>query len=174
MLHKQFGRQFKVEEYEEVLPDSIDGIVKYLSTGIIHGIGPVTAKKIVAAFGDKTLDIMDNHIERLKEIEGIGEKKFEIIYESYVKQKDLKDIMIYFQGHGMTPNQCIKIYKKFGPLSMDAHFLPGDQPDPAAQRFHQRFLGGENARGAFKRPADISPFLRREDARVKPFQDAAG
>lgn len=119
MLHKQFGRQFKVEEYEEVLPDSIDGIMKYLSTGVIHGIGPVTAKKIVAAFGDKTLDIMDNNIERLKEIEGIGEKKFEIIYQSYIEQKDLKDIMIYFQGHGMTPNQCIKIYKKFGPLSKD-------------------------------------------------------
>lgn len=119
MLHKQFGRQFKVEEYEEVLPNSIDGIIKYLSTGIIHGIGPVTAKKIVKAFGDKTLDIMDNNIERLKEIEGIGEKKFEIIYESYIEQKDLKDIMIYFQGHGMTPNQCIKIYKKFGPMSKD-------------------------------------------------------
>lgn len=119
MLHKQFGRQFKVSEYEEVLPDSVEGIVKYLSTGVIHGIGPVTAKKIVAAFGDKTLDIMDNNIERLKEIEGIGEKKFEIIYESYIEQKDLKDIMIYFQGHGMTPNQCIKIYKKFGPLSKD-------------------------------------------------------
>ncbi|MBU3103848.1 SF1B family DNA helicase RecD2 [Clostridium gasigenes] len=119
MLHKQFGRQFKVEECEEVLPDSIEGIVKYLSTGVVHGIGPVTAKKIVAAFGDKTLDIMDNHIERLKEIEGIGEKKFEIIYESYIEQKDLKDIMIHFQGHGMTPNQCIKIYKKFGPMSKD-------------------------------------------------------
>ena len=119
MLHKQFGKQFKVSEYEEVLPDSVEGIVKYLSTGVIHGIGPVTAKKIVAAFGDKTLDIMDNNIERLKEIEGIGEKKFEIIYESYIEQKDLKDIMIYFQGHGMTPNQCIKIYKKFGPLSKD-------------------------------------------------------
>lgn len=119
VLHKQFGRQFKVEEYEEILPDSIDGIIKYLSTGVIHGIGPVTAKKIVAAFGEKTLDIMDNNIERLKEIEGIGQKKFEIIYESYIEQKDLKDIMIYFQGHGITPNQCIKIYKKFGPMSKD-------------------------------------------------------
>ena len=119
VIHKQFGRQFKVEEYEEVLPNSIEGIIKYLSTGVIHGIGPVTAKKIVATFGDKTLDIMDNNIERLKEVEGIGQKKFEIIYESYIEQKDLKDIMIYFQGHGITPNQCIKIYKKFGPMSKD-------------------------------------------------------
>lgn len=114
ILHKQFGRQFNIQEYEEVLPDSVEGIQKYLSSGIIHGIGPITAKKIVEKFKGKTLDILENHIERLQEIEGIGERKFKIIYESYIEQKDLKDIIIYFQGHGMTTNQCIKIYKKFG------------------------------------------------------------
>lgn len=114
VLHKQFGRQFNIDEYEEILPDSIDGIKRYLSTGIIHGIGPITAKKIVDRFKEETLDILENNIERLQEIEGIGEKKFKIIYESYMEQKDLKDIVIYFQGHGMTTNQCIKIYKKFG------------------------------------------------------------
>ena len=82
--HKQFGRQFSVEEYKEVLPTSAKEIEKYLSTGIIHGIGPVTAKKIVKAFGVETLDILDNNIERLKEVEGIGEKKFNIIYESFI------------------------------------------------------------------------------------------
>lgn len=125
VLHKQFGRQFNIEEYEEVLPDSIDGIKKYLSTGIIHGIGPITAKKIVDRFKEKTLDILENHIERLQEIEGIGEKKFRIIYESYIEQKDLKDIIIYFQGHGMTTNQCIKIYKKFG---IDAKAIVSENP----------------------------------------------
>lgn len=114
VLHKQFGRQFNIEEYEEILPNSVEGIEKYLSTGIIHGIGPVTAKKIVGKFGENTLEILDNHIERLQEIEGIGEKKFKIIFESYIAQRDLKDIMIYFQAYGMTSNQCIKIYKKFG------------------------------------------------------------
>lgn len=114
VLHKQFGRQFNIDEYEEILPDSIGGIKRYLSTGIIHGIGPITAKKIVDRFKEETLDILENNIERLQEIEGIGEKKFKIIYESYMEQKDLKDIVIYFQGHGMTTNQCIKIYKKFG------------------------------------------------------------
>ena len=108
--HKQFGRQFSVEEYKEKLPSSSKEIEKYLSTGIIRGIGPVTAKKIVKAFGKDTLDILDNHIERLKEVEGIGEKKFNIIYESYIETKDLKDIMIFFQKHGMTVNQCLKIY----------------------------------------------------------------
>ena len=117
--HKQFGRQFSVEEYKEKLPSSSKEIEKYLSTGIIRGIGPVTAKKIVKAFGKDTLDILDNHIERLKEVEGIGEKKFNIIYESYIETKDLKDIMIFFQKHGMTVNQCLKIYKKFGADSIN-------------------------------------------------------
>ena len=71
------------------------------------------------AFGEDTLDILDNHIERLKEVEGIGEKKFNIIYESYIETKDLKDIMIFFQKHGMTVNQCLKIYKKFGADSIN-------------------------------------------------------
>ncbi|ATD55912.1 SF1B family DNA helicase RecD2 [Clostridium chauvoei] len=119
VLHKQFGRQFNINEYEEVLPSSVEGIEKYLSTGIIRGIGPVTAKKIVGKFGEKTLDILDNHIEMLQDIEGIGEKKYKIIYESYLEQKDLKDIIIYFQNNGMTTNQCIKIYKKYSNAAID-------------------------------------------------------
>ena len=117
--HKQFGRQFNVEEYHELLPSSAKEIERYLSTGIIHGIGPVTAKKIVNKFGDKTLEILDNNIERLKEVDGIGEKKFSIIYDSYLESKDLKDIIMFFQKHGMTINQCLKIYKKFGTDSID-------------------------------------------------------
>lgn len=114
-VHKQFGNQFNIQEYQELLPNSLDGIEKYLSAGIIHGIGPVTAKKIIEKFGEETLNIMENHIERLMEIEGIGEKKFQIIYESYIEQQGLKDIILYFHKHGVTNNQCVKIYKKFGP-----------------------------------------------------------
>ena len=112
--HKQFGRQFNVEEYKEVLPTSTKEIEKYLSTGIIHGIGPVTAKKIVKAFGEETLNILDNNIERLKEVEGIGKKKYNIIYQSYLETRELKDIIMFFQKHGVTINQCLKVYKKFG------------------------------------------------------------
>ena len=114
-VHKQFGNQFNIQDYEELLPNSLDGIEKYLSAGIIHGIGPITAKKIIEKFGEKTLDIMENNIERLMEIEGIGEKKFQIIYESYIEQQGLKDVILYFSKHGVTNNQCVKIYKKFGP-----------------------------------------------------------
>jgi len=124
-VHKQFGNQFNIQDYEELLPNSLDGIEKYLSAGIIHGIGPVTAKKIIEKFGAETLDIMENNIERLTEIEGIGEKKFQIIYESYIEQQGLKDIILYFNKHGVTNNQCIKIYKKFGP---NARQIVGDNP----------------------------------------------
>lgn len=119
IVHKQFGRQFKIESLEEILPTSIEGIKKYLSSGIIHGIGPVTAKKIVEKFGEKTLEILDNEIDRLKEVEGIGKKKLEIIIESYREQSELKSISIYFQEHGITMNQCLKIYKKYGAASVD-------------------------------------------------------
>ncbi len=117
--HKQFGRQFSVTEYKELLPTSSKEIEKYLSTGIINGIGPVTAKRIVKKFGVDTLDILDNNIEKLKEVEGIGERKYQIILESYIENKDLKDIIIFFQKHGVTINQCLKIYKKFGPKSKE-------------------------------------------------------
>ncbi|EPB8177431.1 ATP-dependent RecD-like DNA helicase [Clostridium perfringens] len=117
--HSQFGKQFKVEECEEILPTSKDGIEKYLSSGIIHGIGPVTAKKIVNKFGEDTLNILDNNIERLKEIEGIGKKKLETIIESYREQRELKNITIFLQTHGLSVNQCLKIYKKYGASSVD-------------------------------------------------------
>ena len=117
--HSQFGKQFKVEECEEILPTSKDGIEKYLSSGIIQGIGPVTAKKIVNKFGEDTLNILDNNIERLKEIEGIGKKKLETIIESYREQRELKNITIFLQIHGLSVNQCLKIYKKYGASSVD-------------------------------------------------------
>ncbi|WP_255992528.1 SF1B family DNA helicase RecD2 [Clostridium perfringens] len=117
--HSQFGKQFKVEECEEILPTSKDGIEKYLSSGIIQGIGPVTAKKIVNKFGEDTLNILDNNIERLKEIEGIGKKKLETIIDSYREQRELKNITIFLQTHGLSVNQCLKIYKKYGASSVD-------------------------------------------------------
>lgn len=117
--HSQFGKQFKVEECEEILPTSKDGIEKYLSSGIIQGIGPVTAKKIVNKFGEDTLNILDNNIERLKEIEGIGKKKLETIIESYREQRELKNITIFLQTHGLSVNQCLKIYKKYEASSVD-------------------------------------------------------
>lgn len=117
--HPQFGEQFKVESYEELLPSSILGIERYLSSGVIAGIGPVTARKIIERFGDKSLEMMDNDIDCLKEIEGIGEKKIDIIRESYLRQREVKNIMVFLQTYGVTPNQCVKIYKRFGADSIN-------------------------------------------------------
>ncbi|MGL4760056.1 MAG: SF1B family DNA helicase RecD2 [Sarcina sp.] len=117
--HPQFGRQFKIEECEEILPTSREGIERYLASGVIHGIGPVTAKKIISKFGEKTLEILDNDIQKLKMVEGIGKKKLEIIIESYNEQKELKNISIFFQEHGISMNQTLKIYKKYGNIAID-------------------------------------------------------
>jgi len=112
--HAQFGKQFKISYCEEVLPSSISGIEKYLASGVIQGIGPITAKKIVAHFGENTMNILDNEIQRLNEIDGVGEKKIKLILQSYSKQREVKNIMIFLQTYGVTPNQCVKIYKKYG------------------------------------------------------------
>ncbi|MGL4453895.1 MAG: SF1B family DNA helicase RecD2 [Sarcina sp.] len=117
--HPQFGRQFKIEECEEILPTSKEGIERYLSSGVIHGIGPVTAKKIISKFGEKTLEILDNDIKKLKDVEGIGKKKLEIIIESYNEQKELKNISLFFQEHGISMSQTLKIYKKYGNIAID-------------------------------------------------------
>ncbi|GCD08566.1 SF1B family DNA helicase RecD2 [Clostridium tagluense] len=112
--HPQFGKQFRIVSCEEIIPSSIAGIEKYLASGVIQGIGPVTAKKIVKHFGENTMNILDNEIQRLREIDGVGEKKIKLILESYSKQREVKNIMIFLQTYGVTPNQCVKIYKKYG------------------------------------------------------------
>ncbi|MCY6958799.1 SF1B family DNA helicase RecD2 [Clostridium brassicae] len=119
VTHPQFGQQFNVKACEELVPNSLEGIEKYLSSGMISGIGPVTAQKIVAHFGMDTLDVLDNNMERLKEIDGIGEKKIETIANSYSKHRELRNIMVFLQTYGVTVKQCIKIHKRFGENSIN-------------------------------------------------------
>jgi exodeoxyribonuclease V alpha subunit len=113
-VHREFGQQFRVESCEELVPSTLLGIERYLSSGIISGIGPVTAKKIVEKFKEETLEVLDGDIGRLREIEGIGEKKIELIYNSYSRQREVRNIMVFLQTYGVTTGQCVKIYKKYG------------------------------------------------------------
>lgn len=113
-VHAKFGKQFKIETISEIIPTTTSGIEKYLASGIIEGIGKVTAKKIVDFFGEDTLKIMDGNIGRLAEIPGIGKKKIDTITKSYLEQRVTKDIIMFFQGYGITVNMAMKIYKKFG------------------------------------------------------------
>ncbi|KEI00290.1 AAA family ATPase [Clostridium botulinum] len=117
--HPHFGQQFKVTACEEIVPNSLEGIEKYLSSGIISGIGPITAKKIVEHFKEETLEILDENIERLKEIDGIGSKKIETIAKSYSKQREVRNIMVFLQTYGVTAKQCVKIHKKYGKDSIN-------------------------------------------------------
>ncbi|KRQ87718.1 ATP-dependent RecD-like DNA helicase [Caloramator mitchellensis] len=114
VVHPTFGQQIKLTTYEEIKPNTIEGIEKYLASGLIPGIGPVTAKRIVEKFGKDTLDIMEMNPERLTEVEGIGEKKAQRIAESFVEQRELRSVLIFLQSYGITTNLGIKIYKRYG------------------------------------------------------------
>lgn len=111
--HSDYGTQFKVESYEISVPATLNGIEKYLSSGLIKGIGPVTAKKIVNMFGLDTLNIIQYNPEKLLEVEGIGEKKLKVIVKAYDEQKDIQDVMMFLQSNGVSPTFAVKIYKEY-------------------------------------------------------------
>lgn len=114
VVHPNFGQQLKVETLEEIKPATLEGIEKYLASGLIKGIGPATAKKIVEKFGKDSLDIIELNPERLTEIDGIGSKKAEKIAESFKEQRQLREVMVFLQSYGITPGIGIKIFKKYG------------------------------------------------------------
>jgi exodeoxyribonuclease V alpha subunit len=117
--NKKFGRQFQVESYRELRPSSIEGIEKYLSSGMVKGIGSELAGRLVKRFGVDTLDIIDNQPERLNEVEGIGPKRIEQILSAWDKQKNIRDIMVFLQGEGIGPARAVKIYKTYGSSSLE-------------------------------------------------------
>lgn len=117
--HAKFGEQLKVETAEEVMPSTLVGMENYLSSGVVRGIGAVTARKIIEHFGEESINILDNNIDRLREIEGIGEKKINIIKESYSKQRGVKKVMLFLQTYGITANKCNKVYKKYGDRAIE-------------------------------------------------------
>lgn len=112
--HPDYGNQFKVEAYNSVTPATVNGIEKYLASGLIPGIGQHTAKKLVEKFGLDTLDIIQYNPDRLIEVEGIGQKKAEKIFEAFQEQKELKDIMVFLEQYGIGPAYAVRIYKTYG------------------------------------------------------------
>jgi len=111
--HPQYGRQFEVREYTVQLPATVEGIRKYLGSGLIKGVGPVNAGRIVDYFGLKTLDVIENDINRLREVPGIGEKRTALIARAWEEQKHIKEIMVFLQGHGVSTGLAVKIYKQY-------------------------------------------------------------
>ncbi len=113
-VHPRYGQQLSVEHWERLLPATEAGLKSYLSSGLIKGIGPVTANKIVEHYGLDTLDILENEPERLQEVEGIGARKTADIIDSYRKYKDVQNVLIFLQGYGIGINQAMRLYRRYG------------------------------------------------------------
>ena len=118
-VNRQYGSQFVVESYEEAMPATLFGLEKYLGSGLVKGIGPKFSKLIVAKFGMDTFDIIEHDSKRLAEVDGIGPKRIKKIHDSWMKQLDIKDVMVFLQGNGVSTAYAAKIYKTYGKESID-------------------------------------------------------
>ncbi len=115
----QHGEQFKAEELRCVPPSTVEGIEKYLGSGLVKGIGPVYAKKIVAVFGERTLQVIDESPAFLKEVKGIGARRIQLIRESWREQKAVRDVMVFLQAHGLGTARAVRIYKTYGDQAVE-------------------------------------------------------
>jgi len=114
VIDPKFGRQFKAESCLTVLPSTVTGIQKYLSSGLVHGIGPEMARRLVQRFGIGTLDAIDEGVDRLREVEGIGPVRAQRIVAAWETQKHVREIMVFLQGHGVGSAYGVKIYRAYG------------------------------------------------------------
>ena len=112
--HPKQGQQFKAEVCEQVLPSTVAGIESYLGSGMIKGIGPKLAERIVAQFGKTTLDVIEEHPKRLLDVPGIGKGRVGKIVTAWEDQKQVKEIMLFLHSHGVSTNLAVKIYKTYG------------------------------------------------------------
>jgi len=113
-VHGEYGRQFQVETFRPVLPATIAGLEKYLGSGLIKGVGPVTAQRIVKHFGLDTLNVIEENPERLAETPGVGPKRVEMISKAWAEQRAIKEVMLFLQSHGVSTSLATKIYKFYG------------------------------------------------------------
>lgn len=118
-VDKKYGSQFIAQKWEETVPATVFGIEKYLGSGLIKGVGPKFAKRIVNTFGMDTISIIEDNPERLNEVDGIGKKRVEMIVKSWEQQKEIKNIMLFLQGHEVSTSFAAKIYKTYGNDSIE-------------------------------------------------------
>ena len=118
-VDKRYGRQFAAQSWTETLPATVTGMEKYLGSGLVKGIGPKFAKLIVSHFGLDTFKVIEEDIERLRELPGIGTSRISKIKESWEKQKDVKDIMVFLQSYGVSSTYAAKIYKTYAKESIE-------------------------------------------------------
>jgi exodeoxyribonuclease V alpha subunit len=113
VLDRRFGEQFRVEAFETLKPATLVGIEKYLGSGMVRGLGPVMAKRLVDQFGLETLEVIEHHPARLSEVEGIGPVRIAAIRKAWVEQKDIRELMVFLQGLGVSPVFAARIYNSY-------------------------------------------------------------
>ena len=112
--HPQYGKQWKAASCEVRKPTTLLGIERYLASGLIHGVGPSTARLLVQEFGKNTLDVLSEAPERLTEVPGIGRKRAQQIAKSFLEQYGAREAMIFLQSYGVSPSLAVKISKRYG------------------------------------------------------------
>lgn len=114
IVHPKFGEQIQVETFEAIAPSSTEGIEAYLASGLVKGIGPATAKKIVTVFGTDTLRIVEHEPDRLRQVRGLGEAKIRDLHEAIVAQKDLQNVMVFLRTQGLGAGLAARVVKRYG------------------------------------------------------------
>ena len=117
--HPKYGEQFRSVYSRSQAPSSIHGVRTYLGSGLIKGIGPVLAERVVEAFGQETLSVIENQLERLGEVEGIGKKRLVMIKKAWEEQKEIREVMLFLQSHGISSGYATKIFKQYGDRSIE-------------------------------------------------------
>ncbi len=118
IVDKKYGSQFRVTHYLSLKPSTLAGIERYLGSGLVEGIGPAMAKRLVAHFGRQTLNVIEEHAERLTEVEGIGPVRRDRIHDAWRSQEGIKEILIFLQAHGVSTAHAIRIHKCYGENAM--------------------------------------------------------
>ena len=116
---REFGRQFRAELLQSTAPNTREGIEKYLGSGLVKGIGPVYARKLVAKFGEGVFDIIEHHSARLEEVQGIGPERRKRIKTAWAEQKIVRDIMVFLHAHGVSTSRAVRIYKTYGDAAIE-------------------------------------------------------
>src|SRR5579859_5585785 len=117
--HKDFGSQFGADAVEQMAPATVEGLRRYLGSGLIKGVGPVTARNIVAHFGMQTLDVLEQAPDRLLEVPGVGKHRATLIGSAWVAQKQIKEVMLFLQSHRVSTSLAVRIYKAYGDKAIE-------------------------------------------------------
>jgi exodeoxyribonuclease V alpha subunit len=143
---RRHGRQFKAQQLRSIPPSTLEGMEKYLASGMVRGIGPHFARKLVRAFGETVFDVIDREPDRLRELEGIGPKRQERVTRAWAEQKAIREIMVFLQSHGVGTTRAVRIYKTYGDqavarvsenpyrLALDIHGIGFRSADTIARR----------------------------------------